>query len=265
MVNKNYIIIPSSIVALFLVAASYFSIQNKNESDWIEDLASDAYLEIADLNIVIPIVALLEPQYAYKSPSFSLGSDAFNQQAARQDRVRFKQLSARSETAIKVGRAEILIGEYQYSGERLSSRKICPLLKRDWAIYFCEGKKQQVMRELPGRFFIADSNRLDLFSTHYTAGGEKVVDQLQKLKLDTSSVEIACDADGKFCTAGVQTTPNTVAVWTVWPTDNPPKTTWQNAESQGRAIKAFVKYAIGSQPDFKKMEDYIASQQEPPK
>lgn len=263
MVKKNYIRLLSFILILPLVVAFYFLVQNykekKSEDDWIKDAASDAYLKVADLDLVVPIVALVEPRYAYAPYSFSLGSSPSNEKASLEERIRFKELSAQPESAPKVDRVEILIRQYQYTGERTSSAKICPLLKRDWAIYFCEGKQKKIMQELPEKFYIADMNRLDLFSSHYTVGGEKVADQLHKLKLDSLEVDISCDGDGKFCTAGVQTTPGTLAVWTVWPSEKPSKTARQMAESQGRAIKAFVKHAIGTQPDFKKMEAEITS------
>ena len=245
------------VVFLPLIALATLLKGNMNENDLIKDVASDAYLKVAELKIVVPIVALNEPRYAHESNSFSLRRAFFSTEASLEERAKFKKLSEQPETAPKVDRVEILISQYQYFGERTSSTKICPLLKRDWAIYFCEGKRKELMKELPEKFYIADKNRLDLFSANYTVGKEKVTDQLHKLKLESLEADIACDADGKFCTAGVQTTPATLAVWTVWA--SPLTTARQLAESQGRAIKAFVKHAIGQHPDFKKMETEITS------
>ncbi len=251
-------------IMLPIAAGLYFFAENykeqKTEEDQIIELASDAYLKVADLNLVIPIVALLELRYAYSSYSFSLGSNASDNKALLEERAQFKELSAKPETAPQLDRVEILIRQYQYTGEQLSSQHICPLLKREWARYFCKGEYQEIMRKLPEKFYIVDKGHIDLFAWYYTVGQEKVADQIRRLDLKPMTAGAVCDADGKFCTAGIETSPDTLAVWTVWPSDKPIKSAQQMAEFQGEAIVAFVKYAIGPQPDFKKMQSETAAE-----
>jgi hypothetical protein len=249
-------------IVLTIAAGFYFFTRNhkerKTEEDRTQELASDAYLKVADLNLVIPIVALLEPRYAYTPYSFSLGSKKPNKKELEK-RAEFKKLSAESETAPTVDRAEILVRQYQYTGESISSQKICPLLKRDWAKFFCKGEHLEIMRKLPEKFYVVDKAHIDLFASHYTVGQEVMADQIHKLDLASKAIDISCDADGKFCTAGVKTSSGTLAVWTVWPSVKPLKSAQQVAETQGRAIAAFVKYGISSQPDFNKMQSEMTS------
>lgn len=231
--------------------------EKKREENIIKELASDAYLKVGDLDIVTPIVSLLEPTYAYSHYTFSLGISASNKKLLLEERQKFKNLSAQSETAPKLDRVQILIRQYQYTGERLSSQGICPLLKRDWARYFCKGEYLEIMHQLPEKFYIIDKNRIDLFNSHYTVGQENVADQIRKLDVNSVKANISCDEDGKFCTAIIPTSPNTLAVWTVWSSDTTVKSAQQMALSQGKAIVAFVEYAISSKPDFKKMQTEI--------
>lgn len=244
-------------ILLTIVSGFYFLTENheeqKPEVDRTQEFASDAYLKVADLDLVIPIVALLEPRYAYTPYSFSLGSKNANKEELEK-RAEFKKLSAESETAPTVDRAEVLVRQYQYTGESISSQKICTLLKRDWAKSFCKGEHLEIMKKLPEKFYIVDKEHIDLFSSHYTVGQEVMADQIHKLNLASKAIATSCDADGKFCTAGVKTSPETIAVWTVWPSVKPVKSAQQMAESQGKAIVAFVKYGISSQSDFKKMQ-----------
>lgn len=249
---SNRIKLLGAIIALS-VGVGFCAVQKEqkteNEENRIIELASDAYLKVADLDFVIPIVALLEPRYAYTPYSFSLGSKKPSDEELEK-RAEFKKLSTKPETAPGVDRVEILIRQYQYTGELASSQKICPLLRRDWAKFFCKGEYLNVMQILPEKFYIIDKDHTDLFASHYTVGGERVSDQIKELNLKNQSVDISCDVDGKFCTAGTQTSPRTLAIWTVWPSEKPIRTAREMAKSQGGAMQAFVKHAIGTQSNF---------------
>lgn len=244
------------------VGVGFCAVQEKqkteNEESEIIELASDAYLKVADLDLVIPIIALLEPRYAYTPYSFSLGSNKPSDEELEK-RAESKKLPTKPETAPKVDRVQILIRQYQYTGELASSQKICPLLKRDWAKSFCKGEHSEVMQKLPEKLFIVDEEHIDLFASHYTVGQERVSDQIRKLNLNAQSVDISCDGNGKFCTAGIQTSPSTLAIWTVWPSEKLARTAREIAKSQGEAIRAFVKHAIGTQSDFDQFKAEIIS------
>ncbi len=249
-------------IAVLSAGVGFCTIQKEqraaNEETRINELASDAYLKVADLDFVVPIVALLEPRYAYTPYSFSLGSKKPSDKELEK-RAEFKRLSTKPATSPQVDRMQILIRQYQYTGELASSQKICPLLKRDWAKSFCKGEHLEVMQKLPEKFYIVDKEHVDLFSSHYTVGRERVSDQIRKLDLKIQSADIACDADGKFCTAGIQTSPGTLAIWTVWPSEKPARTARQMAKSQGDAILAFVKYAISTKSDFNSFKAEIVT------
>lgn len=62
--------------------------------------------------------------------------------------------------------------------------------------------------------------------------------------------EIGCDRDTRFCTAAVAIDETMLAVWTVWPTDNPPETPLQIARRQGHAIFGFVSHGTGDTENF---------------
>jgi len=256
---KNFIF--WCLVALLLAVILNLFIKMRKEENWdnlIKELSSDAYLKIGDIEVTVPLVALLEPKYAYTPHSFPSWA-ASDKKTQMDERTKFKALSSKLETAPKVDRIEILIEQYKYYGENLSSVKICPLLQRDWAKYFCRGEFQEIAKKLPEKFYIVDEKHTDLFSNHFTVGFEKMSDQIQKLNLESAVADISCDADGKFCTAGIRISNATLAIWTVWASEKFKKSAKQMAEMQGKAIIAFVKYGISSQPDFVQMRKEILS------
>lgn len=249
------------IVTVIAILGAYLvlpkTLKTVREEKNINIFASDTYTRVADLHLTIPVVALLEPRYAFSPQVFSLRR--WPDEAELERRAEFKLLSSSPDTAPLVDRVEISIRQYQYTGERTSSVRICPLLARDWARGFCTGELQEMMSKLPDKFYIVDKQRIDTFSGHWTVGRERVSDQIKSITLENSKSSIACDADGKFCTAITPVSERTLAVWTVWPSISKQLTAQQVADTQGAAIRAFVRNAIGQLENFGELRTGFAS------
>lgn len=245
------------LVVFFAVFLFYSFFQQKLNSHQPKDmsaegLATDAYIRVADLNFTIPVVALLEPSYAFYPMTFSLAKRPDEAELKR--RTEFKVLSSRAETAPLVDRVEIAINQYMYAGDRMDSVRICPLLTRDWARGFCTGELREMMKKLPAEFYIVDKERIDKFSSHFTVGRERVSDQIKSVIIKNSQSSIGCDADGRYCTGVTPVSARALAVWSIWMSMPIQTMMQQTADTQGAAIRAFVKYAIGPQPDFNTMK-----------
>ena len=139
---------------------------------------------------------------------------------------------------------DLVIREYQYTGEQLASFGICPLLKRKWSQTLCRGQHQGLLSRLPEKFDLLDRSRLDLLSA-FTVGKERQYDQVKDMALRPGVTEIGCDKQSQFCTAMVGVLPGLLAVWTVWSNEKTGSTAEQMANTQGTAIVQFVRRALG--------------------
>jgi hypothetical protein len=168
-------------------------------------LASDVHFRIGGQNIVIPAVAMRQPDHVFK-----IGS-------ARSDNMKEALAIRASDPAepMKMERIDLLIREYRYTGERLASLGICPLLKRKWSQTLCRGQQLGLLSRLPENFDLLDRDRLDLLKNYLTVGTERQYDQVKDMALRPGVTEIGCDKQSRFCTAVVEVLPGLLAVWTV--------------------------------------------------
>ena len=219
-----------------------FALPGRSESPSPPDvpfLASDAHLMIGGQHIVIPVVAIRQPDYT------------FDLARGRPESMKETLQTKASDPTepMKMAKVDLLIRQYQYTGEHLASLGICPLLKRRWSETLCRGQHQGLLRRLPEEFDLLDRSRLDLLRSSFTVGRERVYDQVKDMAMRPGVTEIGCDKQSRFCTAVVEVLPGLLAVWTVWSNEQTGNTAQQMAETEGPAIVQFVRRAIGPTED----------------
>ena len=202
-------------------------------------LASDVHFGIGGQHIVLPAVAIRQPDHVFKITG------------GRPENVKEELQIKGSDPAepMKMEKVDLLIRQYQYTGEQVASLGICPLLKRKWSQTLCRGQHQGLLGRLPEKFDLLDRGRLDLLKNAFTVGKERQYDQVKDMALRPGVTEIGCDKLSQFCTAVVEVLPGLLAVWTVWSKEKTGSTAEQMADTQGTAIVQFVRRAIGPAED----------------
>jgi hypothetical protein len=202
-------------------------------------LASDAHFVIGGQHIVIPVVAMRQPDHI------------FNLAGGRSENMKEELQTRASDPTepMKTEKIDLLIRQYQYTGEHVASVGICPLLKRTWSQTLCRGQHRGLLSRLPEKFDLLDRGSLDLLKSGFTAGKERQYDQMKDMVLPPGVTEVGCDKQSQFCTAVVEVLPGLLAVWTVWSDDKTGSAAEQIAATQGTAIVQFVRRAIGPAED----------------
>ena len=113
---------------------------------------------------------------------------------------------------MKMDKLDLSIREYQYTGESLVSRDICPQLRRAWSQSSCRGQHRGLLKRLPEAFDLLDRDRLDLLKNTWIAGGERQYDQVKDMAIQPGVTEIGCDRESRYCTAMVEVLPGLMAV-----------------------------------------------------
>ncbi|MBR0869864.1 hypothetical protein JQ633_05815 [Bradyrhizobium tropiciagri] len=202
-----------------------------------QHFASDRYFVIGGQHITVPVVALRGPGHV-----FNLGAHAT-------ERTNASEVSPDSYHPVQANKLDLIIREYQYTGEMLASTAICPLLKRTWSQTICQGPRRGLLRRLPEQFDLLDEGRLDLLKDYWTVGRERMLDQIGGKTPPLGVTKIGCDQHSPFCTAIVEVLPNLLAVWTISSEEKSGSKTEQIADAQGAAIVQFVRRGLGPRED----------------
>jgi hypothetical protein len=202
----------------------------------VDFLVRDGEFEIAGHAIIVPIVALSNAE------RFTLADKS--RDSWRKD---LEEQAINGGIPMRVDNLDLAIRLYGTTGEFGVSLQICPRLTRLWAQLVCRHEQKGMLKRLPESFSIVDRAKLDVLKTRWVNGGGTQYDQVKDMQLSSGNAEIACDSDGKICTAVVEPLQGLLAVWTVGNREG--ETALQGAERQGTAIVEFVKRAIGRTED----------------
>jgi hypothetical protein len=115
-------------------------------------LALDVHFGIGGQHIVLPAVAIRQPDHVFKITG------------GRSENLKEVLQTKADDPAepMKIEKIDLLIRQYQYTGEQVASLGICPLLKRKWSQTLCRGQHQGLLGRLPEKFDLLDRGRLDL-------------------------------------------------------------------------------------------------------
>lgn len=217
----------------------------------IAALAENAHIIVGDVPLVLPFVAM--PDQVSLEAFFSLDRSAARK-AWKERRDAFRKAALSAANPLPLDRVTLQIETYGWNDADWDGwLKICPKLSAQWAQAVCDNPWSPILQALPpNRFHLADRRKLDVFMDAGTVGGENVYDQLQSVSLETGEASIECDpkvaGETQFCTAAVTISKDLIGVWSVWESEK--ESAAKQAEREGRAIVAFIKFALGYTEEF---------------
>jgi hypothetical protein len=109
----------------------------------VKFLASDLQFKVGDEHIVVPAVALRGPDHAF---------DLSGRKPERSLKETLKSEAGDPKNPMKMDKLDLIVREYQFTGEWAASIAICPLLKRNWSRALCLGQHRGLLRRLPQKF-----------------------------------------------------------------------------------------------------------------
>ena len=232
--------LPRTIAAAVLSLLSVTECSESPSPPDVQFLSSDYHFTVGGQHIVIPAVAIRGPDHV-----FDLG----RRKPEKSLKERLKLEASDPSNPMRMDKLDLIIREYQYTGEHVASRNICPLLTRKWSQSLCRGQHRGLLKRLPEKFDLLDHVKLDLLRNHWTVGKERQYDQVKNMAIQPGVTEIGCDRQSRFCTAMVEVLPGLLAVWTVWSDAKTGDSPEEMANTQGAAIVQFVRRALGSVED----------------
>lgn len=220
-------------------------------------LATDAHVSIAHHSIVVPLVAFND--HAHRNPSFSLGRKD-DSDRARDELNQFLRDTADPKNPLVLDSLSVVVQTYGWNDSDMSQRGVCPLLTRDWARSVCDDPWSAVLQALPAnRFRLVNLSRLHVADP----GGPIRCSNDEKpnpvLNLRPGDAVMICSAevfggrDDQYHHAVMRIDGDLGASWMVWRNGKAGETAEAMTEREGKAIAAFVRYALGKQEDFPKL------------
>lgn len=194
----------------------------------VEQLATEIRITVGDTPLVLPRVAVV-------------------------DRQRLKGIPAAGATRDQL---ELIVRPYGWSDFEPELRKICPLLARRWVASVCDDPWAPIEQAMPdGGVFLVDRDATGFFDRHHTAAGRTWGERLRAMRMEVGKASTECDRDEESgrnsCTAALLLSPRLAAVWSAG--DGERERAQARADREGKAIAAFVRYAIAPEEDFGKL------------
>lgn len=222
----------------------------------VDLLSTDAHINVAGHNLVVPFVAL--PTYISKGHSFSLDRSADLKHA--RERLRSFRAAAATRPGATLDSVRVSTFQYGNFGELRAASAICPRLTRTWARKACTDSWDPLLQAMPtGSLWLVDLGKPESFDHHSTVGGERVSEQLESMRQIGDRASIACDRKRgyrgvRFCTAAVRVDQSLGAVWFVWEGRDEAETAVEMAEREGKMIIAFVRYGLGETEQYSRLK-----------
>jgi hypothetical protein len=220
----------------------------------VKRLSTDVHVAIAQHNLVLPFIALED--YAYRHQSFSLNREGDSEHALSAASKLLRDASDPNHP-LAFDSLSVVVRTYGWNDFDTSQIQVCPLLTREWARSVCDNPWAAIQQALPGdRFSLVDLRRLQIDDPR---GPAKCIDKgkpRRPLPQSPGEAVMVCeklvyggDSD-EFHNAVIRIDGDLGALWTVWQHGQNGETVEAMTESQGKAIVAFVEYALGSNEDF---------------
>lgn len=237
-----------AVVGLCLVVLTWLGLSSepKLREPPPELLARDGHYEIGGERLVLPIIAT-----SYPRKTFDLARYRGKHISFEEFKKRFYEETRGPKAPKSVQSLQISLRYAAAYGKARGSRELCPLLTREWARHICRSIRPGQLTNAPFKFALYErAFASEALSGHWTVGNERRSDQIAGMMFAPGVPEIGCDKASKFCTAGMAITPRLVAVWSVWPTDDPPESALDMARRQGQAILQLVRHGFGENERF---------------
>lgn len=217
-------------------------------------LSTDVHVAIAQHNLVLPFIALED--YAYQHQSFSLnrkGDREHDLSAADKllrDAADFKH-------PLEFDSLSVVVHTYGWNDSDMHQIQICPLLTREWARSVCDNPWAAIQQALPAdRFRLVDLRRLQIDDPHRLGQCVNNGKPRRPLPQRPGEAVMVCESSAyegnknRNHSAVVRIDGDLGALWAVGQNEQIDETAEAMTERQGKAITAFVQYALGKREDF---------------
>lgn len=220
----------------------------------LELLSTDVYVEIAQHPLVLPFIALED--YAYQKQSFSLDRKSVSERALS-GADKLLRDSADPKHPLAFDHLTVVVRTYGWNDGDIDQRKVCPLLTRKWARSVCNNPWAPIQQALPANHFeLVDLSRLRIENPHDPSGcidggkPHRALPQQPGAGVPFCAAKVFGGEKDEFHHAIVRINGDLGVLWTVWRNGQYGETAEAMAEREGRAIAAFVHYALGPKEGF---------------
>jgi hypothetical protein len=217
-------------------------------------LSTNIHVSIAQHTVVLPFIAL--DDYAYRKQSFSLNRKGDSEHALGALN-QFLHDSADQKRPLVLDGLSVVVRTYGWNDGDGRQKQVCPLLTRQWARSACDNPWAAIQQALPeNRFRLVDLRRLQIENPRSPANCRDDGKPRRLLPQKTGEAVMVCTAmvfggdDDEFHSAVIRIDGHLGAVWTVWRHGQNGETAEAMAEREGKAIVAFVQYALGQSENF---------------
>lgn len=220
-------------------------------------LSTNVHISVAQHTLVLPFIALED--YAYRKQSFSL-SQKGDRENALSALNQFLHDSADPKNPLAFDGLSVVVRTYGWNDADMGQRQMCHLLSREWARSVCDNPWAAIQQALPSdRFRLVDLRRLQLGDPRGPANCRDDGKPYRPLPRNPGEAVMVCQAkvyggrDDQYHHAVIRIDGDLGALWTVWRYGQNGETAEAMTEREGKAIVAFVQYAIGKNEDFSKL------------
>lgn len=217
-------------------------------------LSTDIHISVAQHALVLPFVAL--DDYAYQKLSFSLNRKGDSEQT-QEALSKFLHNSADPKKPLALDSLSVVVKTYGWNDGDMRQKQVCSLLTREWARSVCDNPWAAIQQALPAnRFQLVDLRRLHVGNTRGTVNCRDDSKPRRPLPQKPNEAVMVCEAmvyggdDDEFHSAVIRIDGDLGALWMVWRYGQNGETAEEMAEREGKAIVAFVQYALGQSEDF---------------
>ena len=247
---------------LCLAACACFVLASCGEDERIEErsavnvkrLSTDVHVAIAQHNLVLPFIALED--YAYRHQSFSLNRKG-DREHALSAADKLMRDAADSKQPLAFDSLSVVVRTYGWNDSDMHQIQMCPLLTREWARSVCDNPWAAIQQALPGdRFRLVDLRHLQIDDPRSPAHCIDNGKPRRALPKKPREAVMICEKlvyggdPDEFHNAIIRIDGDLGALWTVWRHGQNGETAEAMTERQGKAIIAFVQYALGKREDF---------------
>jgi hypothetical protein len=248
-------ILLSSFLAV-LVSCGKSGGKNEHSAVDVGALSTDIHVSIAQHTLIFPLIALED--YAYREKSFS-----FDQKGDRERALdALNQLlrnSADPKKPLVLDDLSVVVRTYGWNDFDARQIQLCPLLTREWARSVCDNPWAAIQQALPyDSFRLVDLHRLQVEDPRDPVNcrdNGKLSKSLPQRPGETTMVSaMVCDGrdDFGYYKTVIRIDGDLGALWRISRRVQA-ETAEAMMEREGKAIAAFVQYALGKNEDFSEL------------
>ncbi|WP_446808459.1 hypothetical protein ACH50O_14310 [Methylomonas sp. 2BW1-5-20] len=219
-----------------------------------ELLSTDIHVSVAQHALVLPFVA--SDDYPYQKLSFSLNRKG-DSERTQEALGHFLHDSAAPNKPLELDSLSVVVKTYGWNDGDTDYKRVCPLLTREWARSVCDNPWAATQQALPAnRFQLVNLRRLQVGNTRGTINCRDDGKPRLPLPQKPGEAVMVCEAmvyggdDDQYHSAVIRIDGDLGALWMVWRYGQNGETAEEMADREGKAIFAFVQYALGQNEDF---------------